>query len=176
MIIKRISKTFSSSKSKREKENKERTKKDKSWDSVYGAGVGGAAGVGGSAFIYKKTKRLREQTQDIFDKINANAEEKADKINKQAAKDLVEGDIPGNFIKENSIDAGKHKLNRDAANKSIRRVKLNKKLAYAGMIALPIAGSVLGGLYGRDNDLRKQRRKIEDMAGNKVAESIKKIR
>lgn len=49
--------------------------------------------------------------------------------------------------------------------------KERRKISTSGAVI----GSILGGIYGRDNDLRKQRRKMEDAAGNKVAESIKGI-
>lgn len=161
-------KTFSLKK----KDNNKRTKKDKSWDSVYGAGVGAVAGSLGSATIYKNTKRLRENTQDILDEINDKAEDRALDIEKKVAKDGI--DKPKDWAKELN-GAELHKANRERANKAIKNIKIRKGLAKTGIIAFPILGSVLGSLYGRDNDLRKQRRKMEDAAGDKVAESIKNI-
>lgn len=172
MIVAR-KKMFSNNKNK-EKEGKERTEKDKSWDSVYGAGVGGAAGILGSTAIYKNTKNIRENTQNIIDEINSKYEDKADDIKRQTDKLTQEYDPVGNKFKK-EIGDGKLNINNDLRKKAIRKVKLKKGLAQAGIVVAPIIGSVLGSLYGRDNDLRKQRRKMEEAAGDKVAESIKGI-
>lgn len=158
--------------SKKENNGDDRTKKDKSWDSVYGAGVGGAVGVIGSSKIYKKTKNLRENTQDILDKINDKYEEKALKIGEGTAID--ETDKPGMWAKERN-NAELHNINNNSRKRAIKRVKVKKGLAQAGIVALPVIGSVLGSLYGRDNDLRKQRRKMEDATGDKVASTIKNL-
>lgn len=37
----------------------------------------------------------------------------------------------------------------------------------------PIAGAILGATYGYQNNLKKQRNKIEDAAGDRVAGIIK---
>lgn len=60
-------------------------------------------------------------------------------------------------------------------NKKVKLAKIKRGLAYAGVVALPVAGSVLGSLYGRDNDLRKQRRKAEDAIGDNVAKKLKNL-
>ena len=39
--------------------------------------------------------------------------------------------------------------------------------------AIPIAGAILGATYGYQNNLKKQRNKIEDAAGDRVAGIIK---
>ena len=50
---------------------------------------------------------------------------------------------------------------------------MKRGAAKVGIASLPIAGAVIGSLYGRDNNLKKQRNKIEDAAGDKVVEIIK---
>lgn len=161
------------SKKEKESSNDDRTKKDKSWDSVYGAGVGGAAGMIGSSAIYKKTKSLRENTQDILDEINDKYGEKALKIGDRTTI-IDEADGPGMWVKERN-DAELHNINNNSRKKAIKRVKIKKGLAQAGIVSLPVLGSVLGSLYGRDNDLRRQRKKMEDAAGDKVASTIKNL-
>lgn len=169
---------------KRKKEEKPRTEKDKSWDSVYGAGAGGAAGAIGSTAIYKGTKKLRNTTSKSINDHFDNISKKIDEESLKGIKDPT--DLPGKIFAgpvdesnagmgEYNINAGKHNLNNAARKKALRKLKIKKRLAYSGIVAAPIIGSVLGSLYGRDNDLRKQRRKMEEAAGDKVAESIKGI-
>lgn len=41
------------------------------------------------------------------------------------------------------------------------------------MAALPIAGALLGAAYGHQNNLKKQRNKIEDATGDRIADMIR---
>ena len=54
--------------------------------------------------------------------------------------------------------------------KSVGKKKKNLKIATS---ALPVAGAILGATYGYQNNLKKQRNKIEDAAGDRVAGIIK---
>lgn len=153
------------------KKSDDRDNKDKSWDSVYGAGVGAAVGSLGSATIYKNTKDIRNFDRDKFVKSY-----KADRLN-HLNSEIDRLSNSGNPTDKLAIPDVKKEASGIAkeVNEKVRNAKIKKGLAKTGIIALPILGSVLGSLYGRDNDLRKQRRKMEDAAGDKVAESIKNI-
>lgn len=50
---------------------------------------------------------------------------------------------------------------------------MKKRAAKVGIAALPVAGAVVGSLYGYDNNLKKQRDKIENAAGDRAAEIIR---
>lgn len=72
------------------------------------------------------------------------------------------------------VRKGKHDLINKSRKKMIRNVR-RKKIAFkVGIAALPVAGAILGAAYGHDNNLKKQRNKIEDAAGDRVAGIIKK--
>lgn len=148
-----------------------RDKKDKSWDSVYGAGVGGALGTSGSIGLYKSTKGIRGFDRDKFVKSY-----KADRLahldseyTRLTASDNPTDNLAADGVLKEAADIGKE------VNKKVKLAKIKRGLAYAGIVALPVAGSVLGSLYGRDNDLRKQRRKAEDAIGDNVAKKLKNL-
>lgn len=169
MIIQRL---YSNKKESKE----ERNKKDKSWDSVYGAGVGLASGVLGSGIVSKATKKIRNTTDEEFS-VNYKKDE-IDKLIKDKENILSDGDLGGRDAKIDNIHKKASLINEERLKElpkfQKRRLRL-KRINKTSMVALPVIGSVVGGLYGRDNDLRKQRRKMEDAAGDKVAESIKNI-
>lgn len=154
--------------------NEKRKNSDKRWDSVLGAGLGTAAGFIGSGKLAKVTKGLR----------NMNDEEL-----KEVAKNEVGYYKDGDRIKE-LFDKPPHQLSPDEgielnnlgkkseillnkSEKTLKKLKRKKRAANIGMAALPIAGALLGAAYGHQNNLKKQRNKIEDAAGDKIADMIR---
>lgn len=152
----------------------ERKKSDKKWDSVLGAGLGTAAGFIGSGKLAKVTKGLR----------NMNDEEL-----KEVAKNEVGYYKDGDRIKE-LFDKPPHQLSPDEgielnnlgkkseillnkSEKTLKKLKRKKRAANIGMAALPVAGAILGAAYGYQNNLKKQRDKIEDAAGDRVADIVR---
>lgn len=169
MKVKR-DKLFSNKKNDKEK----RSESDKKWDSVLGAGLGAAAGVIGSKELAKVTKELRNTNDDDF---LLNVSEKNGLYKNQKRKEELLSKIPQHRSPDEEIElknlGEESKIQLKKSKKALKRFKLKRGAAKVGIASLPIAGAVIGSLYGRDNNLKKQRNKIEDAAGDKVVEIIK---
>ena len=165
-----IRKQFSN---KKKEDREKRSESDKKWDSVLGAGLGATAGVIGSKELAKVTKELRNTSDDDFIR-KANEKggfyEKGKKLKDIFSNDyhLSPDEVIDQFNKRDEIN-----LINEKSKKALKRFKLKRGVAKVGIASLPIAGAVIGSLYGRDNNLKKQRNKIEDAAGDKVVEIIK---
>lgn len=159
----------------------DRDYKDKKWDSVYGASVGTAGGYLASKAVYKAAEKLSEAKEANYrnwikrSMINSKkAKRYFDLFEKQPhlnPDEMFEMDSLGKEgdqkVKEIEKKVAKFRLKRMKARKFIK----NPKYKYA----FPIAGGVIGALYGLDNNLTKQRRKAEDAVGDKVVDKIKKV-
>lgn len=165
-----IRKQFSKKKEDREK----RSEFDKKWDSVLGAGLGATAGVIGSKELAKVTKELRNTNDDDF---LLNVSKKNGLYKNQKRKEELLSKIPQHRSPDEEIElknlGEESKIQLKKSKKALKRFKLKRGAAKVGIASLPIAGAVIGSLYGRDNNLKKQRNKIEDAAGDKVVEIIK---
>lgn len=173
-----------------------RSEKDKKWDSVYGGGVGIGLGASGGYGLGKLNERLDLVGPKVTDKkLRKDAEKMSQKISKEFEKSINKVkkdpniDPMGKELLKTSYEKAKnYKLNRlvnDPLKEKIADlemktkkgivVKDSKKLVLPLTIGGAVVGSVLGSLYGRDNDLRRQRKKMEDAAGDKVASTIKNL-
>lgn len=173
-----------------------RSEKDKKWDSVYGGSVGIGLGASGGYGLGKLNERLDLVGPKVTDKkLRKDAEKMSQKISKEFEKSINKVkkdpniDPMGKELLKTSYEKAKnYKLNRlvnDPLKEKIADlemktkkgivVKDSKKLVLPLTIGGAVVGSVLGSLYGRDNDLRRQRKKMEDAAGDKVASTIKNL-
>ena len=62
---------------------------------------------------------------------------------------------------------------RMASAETLTAYGTHRSLDEIAAAAIPIAGAILGATYGYQNNLKKQRNKIEDAAGDRVAGIIK---
>ena len=155
-------------------DRKERSESDKKWDSVLGAGLGATAGVIGSKKLAKVTKELRNTNDDDF---LLNVSEKNGLYKNQKRKEELLSKIPQHRSPDEEIElknlGEESKIQLKKSKKALKRFKLKRGVAKVTIASLPISGAVIGSLYGRDNNLKKQRNKLEDAAGDKVVEIIK---
>ncbi len=156
------------------KKDKERSDSDKKWDSVLGAGLGATAGVLGSKKLAKVTKGLRDTNDNDF---LLNISEKNGLYKNQKRKEELLSKIPQHRSPDEEIElknlGEESKILLKKSKKALKRFKLKKRAAKVGIAALPVAGAVVGSLYGHDNNLKKQRDKIENAAGDRAVEIIR---
>ena len=71
------------------------------------------------------------------------------------------------------VRRGKHDIINNSRKNMIETVGKKKRKLKIATAAIPIAGAIIGAVYGRDNNLKKQRDKIEDAAGDRVADIVR---
>lgn len=164
---------------------------DKKWDSALGSILGAAGGSSIGTNIGKviendgrfdrevtetdlekrKVKRAGRIDKE-YNKLIKEAEKQSDPIKKIIETDNLKK-TKGLKLKEleSEFKVGKDKL-RDARI-SGKPLKVKRKLALPLAATGAIIGAVVGSNYGRDNDLKRQRDKIEDAAGDRVADIIR---
>ena len=71
------------------------------------------------------------------------------------------------------VRRGKHGIINNSRKNMIETVGKKKRKLKIATAAIPIAGAIIGAVYGRDNNLKKQRDKIEDAAGDRVADIVR---
>ena len=179
-----------------------RDSKDKKWDSIYGSAVGTVGGGLAGKGIHKTLDKLGILDKEITtEKLAKDREDKAYKLNKENEKLhrlnkkykldkklIKEGDIVAQAVKDINLDKDLSDKINDLHYKSGKKIKEVEELAKQGkklivkrklkaplIISGSLVGATLGSLYGKDNNLTKQRRKAEDAVGDKVAEKIKGI-
>lgn len=150
----------------------ERKKSDKTWDSVLGAGLGATAGVIGSNKLAKVTEVLRNtDDKDFIKEENTKNDfyKKSSKL-KDINKDL-------HLSPDEIVDQMNKRMEIDSINKksqkALKKFRLKKRVAKVGIVAIPVAGAIIGAAYGHQNNLKKQRNKIEDAAGDRVADIVR---
>lgn len=169
----------------------DRNETDKKWDSALGSVLGAAGGssVGtnvGKAIeedgrfdrevtekdLEKRKIKRAGRVDKEYNKLIKDAEKQSDPILKQVESDNLKK-TKGLKLKEleGELKIGKDKLKE--ARISGKPIKVKRKLALPLAAAGAIAGSVIGYKYGRDNNLKKQRNKIEDAAGDRAAQVIR---
>jgi hypothetical protein len=173
------------------KDNRDET--DKKWDLALGSVLGAAGGSSVGTSIGKaieddgrfdrevtekdlekrKIKRAGKIDKE-YNKLIKEAEKQSDPIKKIVETDNLEK-TKGLKLKnlESEFKVSKDKL-KDARI-SGKPIKVKRKLALPLAAAGAVIGTVVGSKYGRDNNLKKQRDKIEDAAGDRVAEVIRGI-
>ena len=169
----------------------DRDETDKKWDSAFGSMLGAAGGSSTGTNVGKaieddgrfdkevtekdlerrKVKKAGKIDKE-YNKLIKEAEKQSDPILKQVesdnlrkTKDLKLKDLEG------ELKTGKDKLK--SARLSGKSIKVKRKLALPLAAAGAIAGAIIGAVYGRDNNLKKQRDKIEDAAGDRVADIVR---
>lgn len=152
--------------------DEKRKESDKKWDSVLGAGLGTAAGISGALKInsLKSVKKLKNATNARINKVH---DYLADKMEEDMQKKINSSSDPFNKYVTDEARRKKHDIINNARRKMIKSVGKKKKNLKIATSALPVAGAILGATYGYQNNLKKQRNKIEDAAGDRVAEIIK---
>lgn len=189
MIIRR--KLFS------KEEKQERSKSDITSDVTVGAGMGALITGSGRLSYEKAFNPQKEVTEDSIKKLyRKKSNRDTDKLKmkhrysnaKQAVKDIVTGkksdliektkrnehqskEIGLKFLdnKKKFLDKPLEELNETVKSGK----KLYKPVKKVGKYAAIGAG--IGAVYGLGNNLKKQRDKIEDAAGDRVAEVIRGI-
>lgn len=157
-----------------DKEDKDRRKKsDKNWDSALGAGIGAGLGVSGSVKLKKATRKLRNTSNEKFI-LDANEKagfyKKGEKLKNVADRSLHLS--PSEVVEQDNLRKELDLINKKS-HKALKKFKVKKKLSKVGIAALPILGAGVGSLYGYQNNLKKQRDKIENAAGDKAAQIIR---
>lgn len=184
MIIKR--KLFS-----KNKEKQERSKTDIASDAAVGAGIGAFMAGSGRLSYEKVNKPMEEVTKKSIER---NYRRKSNwETRKKEAKHFVSDvteffkrkksdSLAKNFDKDSRLkEIGTEFINNkeEYLNKPMRRLeeatksgkKLYRPAKKVGKYAMIGAG--IGAAYGLGNNLKKQRKKIEDAAGDKVAKIIR---
>lgn len=169
-----------------------RDETDKKWDSALGSVLGAAGGssVGtsiGSKAIEDDGRFDREVTEKDLEKRKI---KRAGKIDKEYNKLIKEAEKQSDPIRkifeadnlkktkglklkelESEFKVSKDKL-KDARI-SGKPIKVKRKLALPLAATGAVIGAVVGSKYGKDNNLKKQRDKIEDAVGDRAAEIIR---
>lgn len=169
------------------KDNRDET--DKKWDSALGSVLGAAGGSSVGTSIGKAIEDDSRFDREVTEKdLEKRKIKRAGKIDKEYNKLIKEAEKQSDPIKKivetNNLEKTKglklknleseFKVSKDKlkdARISGKPIKVKRKLA----LPLAAAGAVIGAVYGRDNNLKKQRDKIEDAAGDRVAEVIRGI-
>lgn len=170
----------------------------KKWDRAYGGIVGA---VGGEIAGERIGKLIEEDgrfdrpmtSMDINDRYDSRTTRSTilGNLNRKYRKFLNKRILRKADFETNTEDENLEKklkaiakANRDAANDEIKALgkmaKRGRHRMKKARFALPLAvagtvgGYALGSNYGRDNDLRRQRKKAEDAIGDHVADSLRK--
>lgn len=150
----------------------ERKKSDKEWDAALGAGIGAAAGVAGKMKLEKinSIKKLKNATNARINKVH---DYRTEKVETEMQRRINASVDPFEKSVLDEVKRGKHKIINDSRKNMIETVGKKKRKLKIATAAIPIAGAIIGAVYGRDNNLKKQRDKIEDAAGDRVADIVR---
>lgn len=150
----------------------ERKKSDKGWDAALGAGIGTAAGIAGKTKLekMKSIKKLKNATNTRINKVH---DYRTEKVETEMQKRINTTVDPFEKSVLDEVKRGKHKIINDSRKNVIETVGKKRRRLKIAAAAIPIAGAILGATYGYQNNLKKQRNKIEDAAGDRVAGIIK---
>lgn len=164
-----------------------RDETDKKWDSALGSVLGAAGGSSVGTSIGKaieddgrfdrevtekdlekrKIKRAGKIDKE-YNKLIKEAEKQSDPIRKIVEADNLKK-TKGLKLKELESEFKVSKDKLKDARISGKPIKVKRKLA----LPLAATGAVVGSKYGKDNNLKKQRDKIEDAVGDRAAEIIR---
>jgi hypothetical protein len=150
------------------------TKPNKGWDAALGAGIGATAGVAGKMKLEKinSIKKLKNATNARINKVH---DYRTEKVETEMQRRINASVDPFEKSVIDEVRRGKHDIINNSRKNMIETVGKKKRKLKIATAAIPIAGAIIGAVYGRDNNLKKQRDKIEDAAGDRVAEVIRGI-
>ena len=152
--------------------DEKRKESDKKWDSVLGAGLGTAAGISGALKInsLKSVKKLKNATNARINKVH---DYRTEKVETEMQRRINASVDPFEKSVIDEVRRGKHDIINNSRKNMIETVGKKKRKLKIATAAIPIAGAIIGAVYGRDNNLKKQRDKIEDAAGDRVADIVR---
>ena len=150
----------------------ERKKSDKGWDAALGAGIGATAGVAGKMKLEKinSIKKLKNATNARRNKVH---DYRTEKVETEMQRRINASVDPFEKSVIDEVRRGKHDIINNSRKNMIETVGKKKRKLKIATAAIPIAGAIIGAVYGRDNNLKKQRDKIEDAAGDRVADIVR---
>ena len=169
-----------------------RDETDKKWDSALGSVLGAAGGSSvGTSIIGKAIEDDGRFDREVTEKdLEKRKIKRAGKIDKEYNNKLIKAEKQSDPIRkifeadnlkktkglelkelESEFKVSKDKL-KDARI-SGKPIKVKRKLALPLAATGAVIGAVVGSKYGKDNNLKKQRDKIEDAVGDRAAEIIR---
>lgn len=134
----------------------ERKKSDKGWDAALGAGIGATAGVAGKMKLEKinSIKKLKNATNARINKVH---DYLADKMEEDMQKKINSSSDPFEKSVIDEVRRGKHDIINNSRKNMIETVGKKKRKLKIATAAIPIAGAIIGAVYGRDNIISRNK-------------------